>query len=306
MTNVTLRGGRALSATFLLLSLSLSAPSCSGGAESGDPDADVPTLRFTAIPDTNSTELEAKFKPVADYLSTTLGVPVEYVATADYGASVEYFRNGDVQLAWFGGLSGVQAREKVEGSRAIAQGGSDPNFRTYFIANASTGLTGGEEFPMSFEGRSFTFGSQRSTSGRLMPESFIRDATGKSPEEFFGAAPNFSGSHDKTAELVHAGSFETGAVNFKTYDRMVKEGRIDPEVCRIIWVTPGYPDYNWTAHPVLDERYGEGFTDRVQQALLDMKDPALLEAVDRAEGIIPATNDDFEPIAVLARELGFL
>lgn len=302
MNQTTLRGGRALLATSLLSLLSFS---CSSEEKASTTDSSA-TLRFTAIPDTNSTELEAKFKPVAAYLSETLGVTVEYVPTPDYAASVEMFRNGDVQLAWFGGLSGVQARNKVAGSRAIAQGGSDPTFKSYFIANASTGLTKGDDFPMGIEGRSFTFGSSGSTSGRLMPEHFIRTNTGKSPEDFFGTENQFSGSHDKTAELVQAGTFETGALNFKTYDGMVKDGRIDPEKCRIIWVTPTYPDYNWTAHPVLDERYGDGFTDRLQTALVDMKDPELLKAVDRAEGIIPATNEDFAPIAVLAEQLGFL
>jgi len=302
MNQTTLRGGRALLATSLLSLLTFS---CSS-EEKGSTTDSSETLRFTAIPDDNATELEARFQPVADYLSESLGVPVEYVPTPDYAASVEMFRNGDVQLAWFGGLSGVQARGKVAGSRAIAQGGSDPTFKSYFIANAATGLTRGDDFPMSFEGRSFTFGSSGSTSGRLMPEHFIRTNTGKSPEDFFGSENQFSGSHDKTAELVQAGTFETGALNFKTYDRLVQDGRIDPDQCRIIWETPTYPDYNWTAHPVLDQRYGDGFTDRLQSALVNMKDPELLKAVDRAEGLIPATNKDFEPIAVLAEQLGFL
>lgn len=301
MNQTTFRGGRVLLATSLL---SLFAFSCSSEEKTSTNSSE--TLRFTAIPDTNSTELEAKFKPVAAYLSETLGVPVEYVPTADYAASVEMFRNGDVQLAWFGGLTGVQARNKVQGARAIAQGGSDPTFKSYFIANASTGLTRGDSFPMEFKGRSFTFGSASSTSGRLMPEHFIRTNAKQSPEDFFGSENQFSGSHDKTAELVQAGTFETGALNFKTYDGMVADGRIDPDKCRIIWETPTYPDYNWTSHPVLDERYGEGFTDRLQKALVDMKEPQLLKAVDRAEGIISASNKDFEPIAVLAEQLGFL
>jgi len=290
-----------LLATLLPAFLSLS---CSDGDQPTDGEA--LTLRFTAIPDTNATELTAKFRPVAAYLSERLGVPVEYVPTADYGASVEMFRNGDVQLAWFGGLTGVQARNKVAGSRAIAQGGSDPTFKSYFIANAATGFTRSEEFPMEFAGHSFTFGSARSTSGRLMPEYYVRENSGKSPQDFFGMENSFSGSHDKTAELVQAGSFDCGALNFKTYDRMVADGKIDPEVCRIIWVTPTYPDYNWTAHPLLEERYGEGFVDKLQSALVEMKNPQLLLAVDRAEGLIAASNQDFAPIEVLARELGFL
>jgi len=79
-----------------------------------------PTLRFSGIPDTNTTNLQEKFEPFAAYLSEALGVPVEYVPTADYAASVAAFTTGQIQLAWFGGLSGVQARHEVAGAHAIA------------------------------------------------------------------------------------------------------------------------------------------------------------------------------------------
>jgi len=282
--------------------LALSA--CGGGEKES---SETPsTLYFTAIPDHDSTELEAKFQPVAAYLSEQLGVPVEYIPTADYSASVEMFRNGDVQLAWFGGLSGVQARTAVSGSRAIAQGKSDPEFMSYFVVNGATSVQKSDSFPMGLEGMSFTFGSPKSTSGRLMPEHFVVKNTGRSPKEFFGAEAAFSGSHDKTAKLVEAGTFQAGAMNYKTYDRMVAEGKLDADKCRVVWVTPSYPDYSWSAHPSLDEVHGEGFMNKVQAALLNMTEADLLKAIDREEGMIPATNEDFDPIKDLASKLGFL
>lgn len=287
---------------FVGLSLALFLTACGGDSQAGESKE----LRFTAIPDDNATELRARLQPVADYLADELGVAVTYVPVSNYSASVDAFKNGDVQLAWFGGLTSVQARAAVPGSRAIAQGAVDPKYKSYFIANASTGIEPSDEFPAEFEGLSFTFGSESSTSGRLMPEHFIRTYTGKSPSEFFGAANNYSGSHDKTALLVQAGTFDAGALNYKTYDKLVAEGRIDPAVCRKVWTTPDYADYNWTAHPLLEEQFGAGFTDRLRDALVGMKDPALLEAVMRPEGLIPAENADFESIEVLARELGFL
>ena len=288
----------------LLASLALVVPLISAGCS--DAEASDAVLRFTAIPDHNSTELRAKFDPLAAHLSAELGITVEYIPTASYPASVDAFKNGDVQLAWFGGLTGVQAREAVEGSRAIAQGKADPTFKSYFVVNASTGIEKSDAFPAGLEGKSFTFGSEASTSGRLMPEYFIRENTEKSPEEFFGSPNSYSGGHDKTAKLVEAGSFDAGALNYKTYDSMVAEGKLDPERCRVVWVTPEYADYNWTAHPELDTTFGEGFTDKLASALVAIQDPQLLAAVDRAEGLIPATNQDFESIRQLAIELKFL
>lgn len=262
-------------------------------------------LKFTAIPDHDKVALKAKYDPVAEYLSEALGVPCEYVPATDYDASVRMFENGDVHIAWFGGLTGVQAMHNVSGARAIAQGKEDPYFMSYFIAHKSTGLTLSDTFPTAMGGRSFTFGSNKSTSGRLMPEYFLRENTGKSPEEFFGSKPGFSGAHDATIELVASGQVEIGAVNFKTYDKWAAAEGSDTDVCRIIWKTPTYADYNFTAHPELDKMFGEGFIDKLQEKLVTMDDGLARSAFDR-ETLIAAKNEDFAIIEQVARDLEFI
>jgi len=263
-------------------------------------------LRFTAIPDHNATELKQKYDPVAAYLSRALGIAVEYVPAADYQASVAMFKNGDVLLAWFGGLTGVQARAAVAGAHAIVQGAEDPEYYSYFIANASTGLEASEQFPEEIAEFPFTFGSESSTSGRLMPEYFIRQHTGKSPREFFKYPFGFSGSHAKTAELVAAGArIKAGVINYKTYDELVAKGVIDPEVCKVVWKTPRYADYNFTAHPDIDRLFGEGTTDRLAEALLAIDDHRLLAAFERSS-FIEARDEDFAGIAEVARSLAML
>ena len=262
-------------------------------------------LRFTAIPDQTSTELQEKFQPLVEYLSQQLGISVEHVPARDYQGAVEMFKNADVMLAWFGGLTGVQARQGVPGARAIAQGEADPTYYSYFIAHKDTGLELSQEFPAAIADLRFTFGSQSSTSGRLMPEYFIRQNAGQSPQDFFTHPVGFAGSHDKTAELVESGQYQVGVINYKVYDRRVEAGQTDPEVCRIIWKTPLFADYNWTAHPELETQFGNGFTDRLQQVLIDIEDPLLLVALPRNR-LIPASNEDFEGIREAAEELNMV
>ena len=282
---------------FLLLGVVL--VGCGDGA-----DETSFVLKFSAIPDRNETELRAKYTPVAEYLTEALGVTVEYVHATRYEDAVEQFTNGDIQLAWFGGLTGVKVRHNVDGARAIAQGEEDPNFYSYFIAHKDSGIEPGADFPMAMKGKKFTFGSKLSTSGRLMPEHFIRQHATMAPEEFFGTV-NFSGAHDLTIKLVEGGNFDCGAANYKTYDDMVASKKVDPSVCRKIWQTPFYADYNFTAHPRLEEMFGEGFIDRLQAALVDMKDPDLLAAFSR-KSLVEASNEDFESIKELARQLDFI
>lgn len=262
------------------------------------------TFTFTAIPDQDATQLRERFGQVARYLSRELGVEVRYIPVKAYAAAVTAFRNNQVQLAWFGGLSGVRARALVPGSKALAQGAEDVAFRTYFIAHESTGLVESDALPRKIAGMTFTFGSKGSTSGRLMPEFHIRDVFGKAPDEVFGRV-GFSGDHSRTIALVESGAFQVGAVNFKVWERSVKEGTVDVRRVRVIWRTPPYPDYQWTIRGDVDARFGEGFTEKVRTALVSMNDPDLLQSFPRS-AFIPAENADYEPIRKTAKAIGLI
>ena len=268
------------------------------------PAASADTFTFTAIPDQDESRLRERFDKVAAYLERQLDVDVRYVPVKSYAAAVTAFRNDQVQLAWFGGLSGVRARALVPGSEAIAQGKEDTAFRTYFIAHASTGLEKSEGFPTGMAGKTFTFGSKGSTSGRLMPEYHVRKEFGKAPDEVFGRV-GFSGDHSRTISLVQSGSYQVGAVNFQVWKKELDAGVVDPQAVRVIWETPPYPDYQWTIRGDVNERFGDGFKDKVAEALLSMSDPALLEAFPRS-AFVPASNDDYKPIEETAKKIGLI
>lgn len=263
------------------------------------------TFTFTAIPDQDESRLEQRFGKVAEHLEEALGVPVKYVPVKSYPAAVTAFRNDEVQMAWFGGLSGVQARRLVPGSQAIAQGQEDTAFKSYFIANSRTGLEPGDSLPDAFaEQPSFTFGSKGSTSGRLMPEYYFRERFGAPPQELIDKV-GFSGDHSRTLSLVESGAYATGALNYQVWDQALADGDIDTDKVQVIWETPAYPDYHWTVRGDLDQRFGEGFSQRVTEVLLAIDDPELLEAFPRS-AFVPADNDDYQAIEDTAESIGLL
>ncbi|KXJ46925.1 putative selenate ABC transporter substrate-binding protein [Alloalcanivorax venustensis] len=263
------------------------------------------TFTFTAIPDQDESRLEQRFGKVAEHLEEALGVPVKYVPVKSYPAAVTAFRNDEVQMAWFGGLSGVQARRLVPGSQAIAQGQEDTAFKSYFIANSRTGLEPGDSLPDAFaEQPSFTFGSKGSTSGRLMPEYYFRERFGAPPQELIDKV-GFSGDHSRTLSLVESGAYATGALNYQVWNQALADGDIDTDKVQVIWETPAYPDYHWTVRGDLDQRFGEGFSQRVTEVLLAIDDPELLEAFPRS-AFVPADNDDYQAIEDTAESIGLL
>jgi len=262
------------------------------------------TFTFTAIPDQDQAQLRQRFNQVADYLSQELGVDVKYVPVKSYAAAITAFRNNQVQLAWFGGLSGVRARQLVPGSEAVAQGIEDLHFKSYFIAHHSTGLKLSKEFPKAIQNKTFTFGSKGSTSGRLMPEFYIRQNLNQAPYSLFKAV-GFSGDHTLTINEVQSGAYQVGAVNFQVWEKMLADKKIDLNKVGVIWKTPEYPDYQWTVRAEIEKRFGKGFKQKVIDALLEMKSPDLLKQFPRS-GFIKANNDDYAPIKKTAIELGLI
>lgn len=287
-----------------LLAVIVLATACgeAGGAEDGQQRP----LLIGGIPDQDVSVLEQRFGGVADVLEREVGIPVEYRESTSYAALVTAFRNGDVPFGWFGGLTGVQARLAVEDAHAVAQRPVDREFHSVFVVGPDVEADGLDDL----EGLSFTFGSESSTSGHLMPRHFLREA-GVDAETAFDGVPNYSGSHDKTWKLVEAGSYQAGALNEAVWDRAVAEGEVDPEQVRVVARTPAYYDYHWVAHPVIDQRYGEGTTDEIVEALLTMhrsdgdRAQEVLELFG-ADRFVPTADANYEAIADVARDLGLI
>jgi len=265
------------------------------------------TFVFTAIPDQDETRLQQRFGKVADYLSKELGVEVKYIPVKSYAAAITAFRNNQVQLAWFGGLSGVQARRLVPDSEALDQGKEDQFFKTYLIAHQSAKVNAADslaDIANQLKGKTFTFGSKGSTSGRLMPEFYLREQFKAAPSSVFKRV-GFSGDHSRTIAQVQSGAWQLGAVNYSVWDTQLAEGKIDTNKVKVIWTTPTYPDYQWTVRGDVDQRFGAGFKDRIRNALLGMTDKNLLASFPR-ESFVPASNQDYAPIKDTAKAIGLI
>jgi phosphonate transport system substrate-binding protein len=271
---------------------------------------DTPPFVIGAIPDQDPEKLQRLYGTLADYLSEQLGVPVEYRPVQDYAASVTAFRVGDLQMVWFGGLTGVQARLQVEDARAILQRDIDAEFTSVFIANTAAGIEPFEEIDglEQLRGLAFTFGSESSTSGRLMPQYFLGEA-GVTLADFDGEV-GFSGSHDATIQLVEAGAFDAGALNAQVWAARVEAGEVDTEAVEVIWTTPPYFDYHWVIRPEVTETYGEDFVDKVIEAFtnLDPADETQAEILELfgAESFIPTEDENYAQIEAVAREVGLI
>ncbi|KQS71924.1 phosphate ABC transporter substrate-binding protein [Modestobacter sp. Leaf380] len=260
------------------------------------------TLTISAIPDQDPEVLARLYGAVADSASAALDLDVVYEPVTDYAAAVSLFRTGDLDLVWFGGLTGVQARLQTPGAVPVAQRDIDADFHSVFVVNTATGLAPAEDLG-ALAGLRFTYGSETSTSGRLMPAWFLQQA-GVDPQGFPGG-PGFSGSHDATLALVASGSYQAGVLNEQVWTSRQAEGTVDPAVVRYAR-TPGYHDYHWLLGPDAVQRLGEDLPDRVLAWLTGLPaDDEVLELFG-AGSFIPTGASAYDQIEEIGRDLGLV
>jgi phosphonate transport system substrate-binding protein len=270
---------------------------------------DQKVLTIGAIPDQDPEKLQRLYEPLAQYLSKELGVQVVYKPVIDYPAAVTAFKVGDLDLVWFGGLTGVQARLQVPGAEVVAQRNVDEKFTSVFIANTAANIPAFQDVAglAALKGKTFTFGSETSTSGRLMPQHFLAQA-GVKLEDFKGGQPGFSKNHDATIELVTAGTYETGVLSKKVWAKNLADGKIAADKVQVLFETPTYFDYHWVINPAVKERFGPEFSAKVKAAFLKL-DPAVAEQkaildLFTAEKFIETKPENYATIEQIGREIG--
>ena len=257
-------------------------------------------LRVSAIPDEAPTELQRKFKPLGEYLAKATGLKVEFTPVTDYAASVEGLINRKIDMVWFGGFTFVQANARSKGQvTPLVQREEDEKFRSVFITTAP-GITKLEDL----KGKTLAFGSESSTSGHLMPRSFLLAAKIDPDTDLKRVA--FSGAHDATVAAVAGGKVDAGALNISVWEKLIESKKVDPKQVRVFYTTPGYFDYNWTVRSDMDPALKK----KIQDAFLAL-DGSTAEGkqildLQRATRFVPTKTANYSAIEAAARNAGLL
>lgn len=258
-------------------------------------------FRVTAIPDESPTELQRKFEPLGKYLEKQLGMKVEWTPVTDYAAAVETLVNRKVDLAWFGGFTFVQAHQRSGGKVVpLVQREEDEKFRSVFIADAKSGINRLEDL----KGRTLSFGSQSSTSGHLMPRSFLLAAKIDPDKDL--RRVSFSGAHDATIAAVASGKVDAGALNISVWEKFVQEKKVDPAQVKVFYTTPPYYDYNWSVHADMPAALRE----KLAKAFLDLNagtpEGAEILKLQRATKFVPTKVSNYDGIRAAAENAALL
>jgi len=259
-------------------------------------------LKVTTIPEEAATEQLRKFGPITRYLEKSLGMKVEFTPVNDYPAAVEALVNKQVDLVWFGGFTHVQAQIRSGGKIiAIAQREEDDNkFRSVFIAQTDSGIKNLSDL----KGKEFSFGSQSSTSGHLMPRFNLLRA-GVDPDKDFKRVA-YSGAHDATIASVVSGRVAAAALDITVWRRFVSDKKVDTAKVDVFHTTPPFFNYNWSVHADMPV----ALRDRITKAILalDMNTPEGKEilTLNRASRYVPTKNENYRQFEEAGRLMGLI
>ena len=259
------------------------------------------TFKVTTIPEEAATEQVRKFGPITKYLESKLGMKVEFIPVNDYPAAVEALVNKNVDMVWFGGFTHVQANVRSGGKIIpIVQREEDTKFQSVFISKTSSGI----KTLADLKGKQVSFGSASSTSGHLMPRSFLLAASIDPDKDFKRVA--YSGAHDATIASVVSGKVDAAALDITVWNKFVKENKVDTKEVNVFYTTPGYFNYNWSVHADMPAAQRE----KITKALLDISPNDALgkEILDlnRATKYVPTTAANYKGLETAARSAGLL
>jgi phosphonate transport system substrate-binding protein len=265
------------------------------------PAAAQQTLKVTTIPEEAATEQVRKFGPIVRYLERTLGMKVEFTPVNDYPAAVEALVNRQVDLVWFGGFTHVQAQIRSGGKVIpIAQREEDTQFRSVFITQTDSGI----KQLSDLKGKQVSFGSASSTSGHLMPRSFLLQA-GIEPERDFKRVA-FSGAHDATIASVVSGRVDAAALDITVWRKFVDDKKVDTSKVNVFYTTPPYFNYNWSVHADMPAALRERITKALLDLSMDTPEGKEILTLNRATRYVPTKADNYKGLETAGRSAGLI
>ncbi|MEO1131878.1 MAG: phosphonate ABC transporter substrate-binding protein [Cyanobacteria bacterium J06639_1] len=253
-----------------------------------------------------STESQANQKPLWEpfvaAMSEELGIPVNASYATSYAGVIEAMRFNQVQMAWYGGKSYIEAAAKSEAeafARTIGSEGEKGYF-SHLIANKDSEFVeqakamGGDKYVLENAGDlTFAFNDPNSTSGFLVPSFYVFAQNGVNPDKIFDRLV-FSGSHEATALAVANAQVDVATNNNESLSRLEKTNPEARANIVEIWTSPIIP-----SDPIAYRKdLPEDLKAQIRDFFYTYDDPAILGPLDWS-GFEPAADEDWDVIREL-------
>ncbi|MEO1431248.1 MAG: phosphonate ABC transporter substrate-binding protein [Cyanobacteria bacterium J06633_8] len=226
--------------------------SSSDSASDTQKPLEVSEIKFGII----STESQSNQKPIWDpfikEMEKQVGVPVKPFYVTQYAGVIEAMKAGDVQIAWYGGKSYVEAarRSNAEVFAQTVNSDGTKGYVSHLITHKDSkvaseaealGENKGDEYVVeNSEKLTFAFNDPNSTSGFLVPSFYVFAKNSVNPKEAFKRLI-FAGSHEATALAVANKQVDVATNNSESLSRLEETNPEARKNIKVIWTSELIP-----------------------------------------------------------------
>lgn len=198
-------------------------------------------INFGIISTESQQNLRSKWEPLLADLSKATGLDVRPFFASDYSGVIEGMRFGKVQLAWYGNKSAMEAVDRADGE-VFAQSVNiegNPGYWSVILAPADSELHSVEDLLKCDQSLDFGLGDPNSTSGFLVPTTFVFAANNVDPKDCFANVTN--SNHETNAMAVANGQLDAATNNTENLAIMEQNAPEAFAKVKVIWKSPLIP-----------------------------------------------------------------
>ncbi|MGE8943865.1 phosphonate ABC transporter substrate-binding protein [Leptospira interrogans] len=198
-------------------------------------------LNFGIISTESSSNLKSIWQPFLADMEKSTGLKINAFFASDYAGIIEGMRFKKVQVAWYGNKSAMEAVDRADGevfAQTVANNGSEGYYAHILVHNDSP-YQKLEDVLKCDKTLDFGIGDPNSTSGFLVPTTFVFSAKGIDPKQCFKTVRN--ANHEANALAVANKLVHAAANNSENLERLEKTAPDARKNIRIIWTSPLIP-----------------------------------------------------------------
>lgn len=198
-------------------------------------------LNFGIISTESQQNLRRQWEPFLEDMEAAIGMPVNPFFASDYAGIIEGMRFDKVQIAWFGNKSAMEAVDRAEGEIFVqtVDSSGNPGYWSLILAPKDSPLDSVEDLLACDGTLNFGLGDPNSTSGFLVPTTFVFAANGIDPKKCFKTVRN--ANHETNALAVANGQVDAATNNTENLARIEQNQPEAFEKIKIIWKSPLIP-----------------------------------------------------------------
>jgi phosphonate transport system substrate-binding protein len=205
-------------------------------------NAETPAeLNFGVISTEASSNQKKNWEPFVEAMSKAIGLKVKAFYSSDYAGVIEAMRFNKVHVAWYGNKAGMEAADRASGetfAQVVAKDGSI-GYYSHVIVRADSPYNKVEDILKCDKALNFGIGDPNSTSGFLVPTSYIFAARDIEPKSCFKTVRN--ASHQANAMAVANKQVDAATNNSEDLQRLEKTAPDSRKQIKVIWTSPIIP-----------------------------------------------------------------